>query len=81
MTKKKLNFLIKKKMILCQPCNEGKKHKEKFPIQGVQRAIQLLGLIYLDIYSPMQLRTYYGSTNFIIFFDGLFRYYHVYLIK
>ena len=46
-----------------------------------ERASKILGLIYSDIYGPMNISAREGYSYFITFTDNLSRYRYVYLIK
>lgn len=71
---KEIDSFDERKNTLCQPCIEGKEHKENFSTQCAQRAIQLLEFIHSDICGPMQVGTHSGCTYFITFIDDLRRY-------
>jgi len=75
---KGIDSFNEKEITLCQPCIEGKQHKEKFPKQTTQRTTELLNLVHSDICGPIQVGTYSGCIYFISFIDDLSRYYHVY---
>jgi len=51
---------MSKTLILCKICISGKHHEEKFPLEGGIRAIELLGLIHIDICGTLQIVTQSG---------------------
>ncbi len=56
----RLDHIDVKTLILCKICISGKHHEEKFPLEEGTRAIELLGLIHIDIYGTLQIVTQSG---------------------
>jgi hypothetical protein len=64
----------------CEPCLLGK--MTRIPLTGtVERASDLLGLIYTDVCGPMSISTRNGNCYFVTFTDDLSRYGYIYLMK
>ena len=63
-----------------ESCLLSKKTKSPFIRKG-ERATELLGLVYTDVYGPMSTSIRGGYFNFITFVDDLSRYGYVYLMK
>ena len=64
----------------CEPCLMGK--MTRTPFSGVmERASDLLGIIYTDIFGPMSVSTRNGYRYFVTFTDDLSRYGYIYLMK
>ncbi|GJY60844.1 putative retrotransposon protein [Tanacetum coccineum] len=64
----------------CKSCISGKMARKPFPHQ-VERAKDLLGLIYTDVCSPLRTVSREGASYFITFTDDCSRYGFVYLMK
>jgi len=56
----RLDHIDVKKLILSKIFILGKHHEEKFPLEGGTRTIELLGLIHIDIFGPLQIATQSG---------------------
>jgi hypothetical protein len=64
----------------CEPCLLGK--MTRIPLTGtVERASDLLGLIYTDVCGPMSVSTCNGNRYFVTFTDDLSIYGYIYLMK
>ncbi|GJT54974.1 retrotransposon protein, putative, ty1-copia subclass [Tanacetum coccineum] len=64
----------------CKSCIFGKMARKPFPHQ-VERAKDLLGLIYTDVCGPFRTVSREGASYFITFTDDFSRYGYVYLMK
>ncbi|GKA71266.1 retrotransposon protein, putative, ty1-copia subclass [Tanacetum coccineum] len=64
----------------CKSCISGKMAHKPFSHQ-VERAKDLLGLIYIDVCSPFRTVSREGASYFITFTDDFSRYGYVYLMK
>ena len=64
----------------CEPCLMGK--MTKTPFSGtMERATNLLEIIYTDVCSPMSVEARSGYRYFLTFTDDLSRYGYIYLMK
>ncbi|GJY45552.1 retrotransposon protein, putative, ty1-copia subclass [Tanacetum coccineum] len=64
----------------CVPCMSGKMARKPYTHQ-VERAKDLLGLIYTDVCGPFKIMSRQGASYFITFIDDFSRYGYVYLLK
>ena len=65
----------------CQACALGKMHRNAFPNQSMNRAIEILQIIHSDVCGPMQVDSMGGSRYMLTFIDDFSQYCTVYLIK
>ena len=59
-----LDNLVLEPMPVCESCIEGKMTKRPFPPKG-NRSNELLELVYIDVSSPINIRTHGGYEYFI----------------
>ncbi|GJT13005.1 retrotransposon protein, putative, ty1-copia subclass [Tanacetum coccineum] len=64
----------------CIPCMSGKMARKPYTHQ-VERAKDLLGLIYTDVCGPFKIMSRQGESYFVTFTDDFSRYGYVYLLK
>ena len=62
-------------------CQEGKLHRQPFPIDGVMRAKEKLELVHTDVYGPMRIAFLSQNKYFILFIDDLTRMTWVYFLS
>ena len=76
-----LNCEIKKKVGVCEPYTEGKRHCTKFPDGEAKRSDTVLGLVSSDVCGKMSPRSLGGREYFLMFTDEKTRYTWVYVLK
>ena len=64
----------------CEPCLVGKMTKTPFS-RTMERAIDLLEIIHIDVCDPMSVEARGGYRYFLTFIDDLRRYEYIYLMK
>ena len=70
-----------KDISVCEPCAEGKHHREKFPTSGGKRSNLLLGLVHSDVCGKMSTQSLGGCEYFLTLIDDKTRYTWVYILK
>ena len=74
------NHLIMNHFDACEPCLMGK--MTKTPFSGtMERATDILEIIYTDVCGPMSVEARGGYRYFLTFTDDLSRYGYIYLMK
>ena len=65
----------------CEPCAEGKHHRQKFPKAGGRRATEILELVHTDVCGKMNTKTLSGGEYFLTFVDDKSRHTWTYILK
>ena len=66
---------------VCEPCINGKHHRQKFPKFGGRRASDLLDLVHTDVSGRMDTESLSGKEYFVSFIDDKSRHVWTYGIK
>ena len=70
-----------KNLNFCEPCTQGKIHRNKFSNDGGKRSTQILGLIHSDVCGKLSSASLGGAQYFLTFIDDKTRYTWVYFLK
>jgi hypothetical protein len=73
--------IFKSTLLMCEGCISGKHHKLPYSTTPITRAIEVLALIYTDLYGSMKIPSFSDALYFLIFIDNYSRYMHVYFLK
>ena len=71
--------MLKNENVACDGCALGKMHKDEFPSNPDRKKRDVLDLVHIDVYGPMQTRSLGGVFYFMLFIDACTRYTWVYL--
>ena len=74
-----LDNLVLEPIPVCESCIEGKMTKRPFPPKG-NRSSELLELVHIDVFGPINIRAHGGYEYFITFTNDHSRYVYVYLM-
>ena len=77
----RLNSKITNNIDVCEPCAEGRQHRQKFPNGETKRSDAALGLVHSDVCGPMSTQSLSGAQYFLTFIDDRTRYTWVYFLK
>ena len=75
------DYNVKKETSFCEPCVEGKHHRNKFPVNKNKRASEPLNLVHSDVCGKMNKKSLSGAEYMLIFHDDKTRYVWVYVLK
>ena len=70
-----------KELTFCEPCVEGKQHRNRFPSDGRKRAEKPLDLVHSDLCGKMNAQSLSGAEYFLTFIDDKTHYVWVYILK
>jgi len=73
--------ILKHYHIECEACALGKQHREEFPVHTEKKQREILELIHIDVYGPMQTISICGTRYFMIFVDDKSRFTWVCFIR
>ena len=65
----------------CEPCAEGKHHRQKFPKAGGRPATEILELVHTDVCGKMNTKSLSGGEYFLTFVDDKSRHTWSYILK
>ena len=76
-----LDFDAKKDISFCEPCANGKHHREKFPKTSLTKASKPLELVHSDVCGKMNVPSLGGAEYFLTFIDDNTRYVWTYVLQ
>ena len=76
-----LKYNISNSEGFCEPCVDGKHHRQKFPKTGGQRAQDILDLVHTDVCGKLETKYLSGGEYFLTFIDDNSRHTWCYMLK
>ena len=75
------DYDVSKEQKFCEPCIDGKHHRQPFPKTGGERSTELLGIVHSDVCGKTETKSLGGAEYFVTFMDDQSRYVWTYVLK